>query len=79
MFTFFSSWRWASLLASFLTCSKAALLADLIAVLVLSPSCLIILPIAFTVSAFGLLWTHAGIDVQDHGHFPRLLCKHMSV
>ena len=55
MFTFFSSWRWASLLASFLTCSKAALLADLIAVLVLSPSCLIILPIAFTVSAFGLL------------------------
>ena len=53
--TFFSSWRWASLLGILFTCSRAALLAALMAILVPSPSCLIILPMAFTVSASGLL------------------------
>jgi len=55
--TFFSSCFWASLLANFFTCSNTALLAALMEFLVLSPSCFIILAMAFTVSAPGLLWT----------------------
>ncbi len=69
--TFFSSCFWASLLANFFTCSNAALLAALMEFLVLSPSCFIILAMAFTVSAPGLLWTKHQIltSVSSFRHY----------